>query len=131
MSSSSTSRYEEIDRVFSKTLPLLESALIQEYQLSPQEAADVEQSLLEWFRAVARRPGSPSSYESLRRHLLSMTCQAGHVFSSGRVGRSPLGHERLQRALTLGPQQIAIEVEESALVKPADGSRVDDERNNG
>jgi hypothetical protein len=120
MSSSPTSQHEEIDRVFSRTLPLLESALIQEYRLTPQEAADLEQSLLDWFRGFARRPGSPNSYESLRRHLLSMACQAGHVFSSGRSGVIAMRDERLQRALALGPQQIAIEIEENAPVKTTD-----------
>jgi hypothetical protein len=111
-----TSRQEEIDRVFSRTLPLLESALVQEYRLTPQEAAEVQQSLLDWFRGFARRPGSPESAEALRRHLLSMTCQAGHVYWSGKLGTSSATDERLRRALTLGPQQIAIELEEQAHV---------------
>ena len=115
MSSEPTGRYAEIDRVFARTLPLVQTALTQEYLLSAQEAAEIEQSLLEWFRGFSRRPGSPQSSQALRRHLLSMTCQAGHVYCSGRLGTSlPSSDERLQRALTLGPQQIAIEIEGQA-----------------
>src|SRR5215472_7787289 len=114
MSSEPSSRYVEIDRVFARSLPLIQTALIQEYRLSAQEAADIEQSLLEWFRGFSRRPGSPPSPESLRRHLLSMTCQAGHVYCSGKSGTVAFLDDRLQRALTLGPQQIAIEIEEQA-----------------
>jgi hypothetical protein len=114
MASNPMARQEEIDRVFTRSLPLLESALTQEYRLTPREAAEIQQSLLEWFRGFARRPGSPNSVEALRRHLLSMTCQAGHVYCSGRLGASSANDERLQRALTLGPQQIAIEIEEQA-----------------
>lgn len=113
MLNSPTSRQAEVDRVFSRSLPLLESALTQEYRLTPQEAAEVQQSLLEWFRGFARRPGSPESPDALRRHLLNMTCEAGHVYSTGRLAASSTD-ERLQRTLTLGPQQIAIEIEEQA-----------------
>src|SRR5215472_4886116 len=119
MSSEPRSRYDEIDRVFARSLPLVQSALLQEYRLSAQEAAEVEQSLLEWFRGFSRRPGSPPSAEALRRHLLSMTCQAGHVYCTGRLGASALD-QRLQRALTLGPQQIATEIEEQARAKGLD-----------
>ena len=111
MSSEPTSRFAEIDRLFARTLPLVQTALIQEYRLSALEASEIEQSLLEWFRGFSRRPGSPQTSEALRHHLLSMTCQAAHVFSSGRLGGLS-GDPRLQRALTLGPQQIAIEIEE-------------------
>jgi hypothetical protein len=117
MSSEPTSRYAEIDRVFTRALPLVQIALLQEYRLSAQEASEIEQSLLEWFRGFSRRPGSPQTPESLRRHLLSMTCQAGHVFCSGRLGTVKSLDERLQRALALGPQQIAIEIEQQALRK--------------
>jgi hypothetical protein len=118
MASNPTTRQEEIDRVFARSLPLLESALTQEYRLTPREAAEIQQSLLEWFRGFARRPGSPESADALRRHLLSMTCQAGHVYCSGKVAASP-NDERLQRALTLGPQQIAMEIEEQAQLAQA------------
>jgi hypothetical protein len=117
MSSEPTSRYAEIDRVFTHALPLVQIALVQEYRLSAQEASEIEQSLLEWFRGFSRRPGSPQTPESLRRHLLSMTCQAGHVFCSGRLGTVKSLDERLQRALALGPQQIAVEIEQQALRK--------------
>lgn len=120
MSSEPTSRYLEIDRIFARTLPLVQVALIQEYKLSAQEAAEIEQSLLEWFRGFSRRPGSPQSTSALKHHLVSMTCQAGHVFCSGRMLATRPVDERLQRALTLGPQQIAVEIEEQAQRKNGD-----------
>lgn len=112
MSTNPSNGYEEMDRVFAQALPLLERALLQEYRLTPQEAAEIEQSLLEWFRGFGRRPGSPQSAFALRRHLLSMTCQAAHVFSSARLNAMYPADGRLQRTLTLGPQQIAIEIEQ-------------------
>jgi hypothetical protein len=112
--SSQTSRYEELDRVFSRSLRLVDSALIKEYRLSPEEASEVEQSLFVWFRGFGRRPGSPKSAEALRRHLLNMACQAGHVYWSGKLGSSQPNDETLKRTLALGPQQIAIEIEEQA-----------------
>lgn len=129
MASEPTNAYAEVDRVFARALPLLQNALTQEYRLSAQEAAEIEQSLLEWFRGFSRRPGSPQSTEALRRHLLSMACQAGHVYCSARVA-FPAYDPRLQRTLTLGPQQIAIEVEEQAEAR-AEARKEDGDGRNG
>lgn len=114
MSRDVADRREEIDRVFGRALPLIETALVSQYGLPSEEAKDVEQSLYEWFHGFARRPGSPRSGEGLRPHLLLMACQAGHVFWCGRMAEESSGDDSVKRALTLGPQQIAVELETAA-----------------
>jgi hypothetical protein len=108
-----TDRREEIDRVFGRALSLIETALVTQYGLPTEEAKGVEQSLYEWFHGFARRPGSPPSGESLRPHLLLMACQAGHVYWCGKMAEE-LPADDVKRALTLGPQQIAIELAAAA-----------------
>ncbi len=106
-----TNRRDEIDSIFGRVLPLIDSALAHHYRLSQDEAMEVEQSLYEWFHGFARRPGSPKSADGLRPHLLLMACQAGHVYWSGRSVEESQRDEGVKRSLALGPQQIAIEVE--------------------
>jgi hypothetical protein len=106
-----TGRREEIDSIFCRVLPMIDSALVRHYRLSQDEAMGVEQSLYEWFHGFARRPGSPKSAEGLRPHLLLMACQAGHVYWTGKVVEESQRDESVKRSLVLGPQEIAIEVE--------------------
>lgn len=110
MSVNATDRREEIDRVFGRALSLIETALVSQYGLPAEEAKEVEQSLYEWFHGFARRPGSPRSGEGLRPHLLLMACQAGHVYWCGKMAEVSPNDDSVKRALTLGPQQIAIEL---------------------
>ena len=49
----------------------------------------------------------------MRPHLILMTCQAGHVWWSGKPAESAPTDENVKRSLTLGPQQIAIELEKA------------------
>lgn len=111
MSDNLTSRRDEIDSIFGRVLPLIDSALVRHYRLSQDKAMEVEQSLYEWFHGFARRPGSPKSADGLRPHLLLMACQAGHVYWSGKVVEESPKDESVKRSLVLGPQEIAIEVE--------------------
>ena len=104
-----TDRREEIDRVFGRALSLIETALVSQYGLPAEEAKEVEQSLYEWFHGFARRPGSPRSSQGLQPHLLLMACQAGHVYWCGKMAEESPNNDSVKRALTLGPQQIAIE----------------------
>lgn len=123
MSKDVADRREEIDRVFGRALRLIETALVSQYGLPSEEAKDVEQSLYEWFHGFARRPGSPRSGEGLRPHLLLMACQAGHVYWCGKMAEESSGDDGVKRALTLGPQQIAIELETAA--KDGEGAKQD------
>jgi hypothetical protein len=106
-----TSRRDEIDVVFGAALPQIDTALVEQYALPREEADELERNLYEWFHGFARRPASPRSGEALRTHLLLMTCQAGHVYWAGKLGEAAPAAESVRRALTLGPQQIAIELE--------------------
>ncbi len=77
----------------------------------------MEQRLSEWFESFSRRPGTPEAIEALRSHLLLMTCQAGHVYWAGKLGTELPADENVKRALTLGPQEIAIELEKRVEAK--------------
>jgi hypothetical protein len=94
-------------------LPLIDSALTRHYGLARNEAVEIESCLYEWFHGFVRRPGSPKSEALLKPHLIMMTCQAAHVYWSGKVSNETPGDENVRRSLTLGPQQIAIELEQS------------------
>jgi hypothetical protein len=97
--------------VFRETLPFIERALVSSYRLVPEEAADVEQNLLDWFDRFCRRPGSATQAESLRGELLLMACRAGHVMSVSKLGDALPEDEDLRRTLSLGPEIIAMEIQ--------------------
>lgn len=97
--------------VFRETLPFIERALVSSYRLAPEEAVDVEQSLLEWFDRFCRRPGSARPPESLRAELLLMACRAGHVMSVSRLGGAIPEDDDLRRTLSLGPEVVAVEIQ--------------------
>ena len=48
----------EVERVFQETLGLIHIALVSHYQLSEQEATELEKDLFVWFRRFCYRPGS-------------------------------------------------------------------------
>jgi hypothetical protein len=108
MSSNPTSVSTEAVAVFGRLRPLIDTALIRQYRLPAQEAAEVRDRLLEWFRRFCQRPGLRSP-EELETELLLMACRAGHVYSSGRVDEKQ-PDDRVQRSLALGPEIIAIEI---------------------
>lgn len=113
MSEHFSTRDQEIRAVFARALPFIDSTLLSQYKLPRDEATEMEQRLSEWFETFSRRPGTPVPIGSLRSHLLLMTCQAGHVYWAGKLGSETPADENVKRALTLGPQEIAIELEKS------------------
>jgi hypothetical protein len=113
MSSHLTDQWRKIDQIFGRALPLVESALLQAYRLPPEDAGEMKRCLRDWFHGFARRPGSPSTEEGLMPHLMLMACQAGHVYWAGKLTDSTPADDAVKRSLTLGPYQIAIELESS------------------
>jgi len=108
-----STRDQEIRAIFARALPFIDSTLVSQYRLPREEATEMEQRLSEWFETFSRRPGTSAEIESLRSHLLLMTCQAGHVYWAAKLGSETPADENVKRALTLGPQEIAIELEKS------------------
>jgi hypothetical protein len=49
----------------------------------------------------------------LKPHLIMMACQAAHVYWSGKLSGVTPVNEDVRRSLTLGPQQIAVELEKA------------------
>jgi hypothetical protein len=111
MSSNPSNISVEAVEVFGRLRPLIDAALIRQYRLPAQEAADVRDRLIEWFRRFCQRPGLRSP-EELETELLLMACRAGHVYSAGLS--EPASDERVQRSLALGPEIIAIEISKGA-----------------
>lgn len=103
---------DDLGRFIEKTFPVVVSALLSQYQLPCDDAGRLQQELFEWFDRLARRPGTPNSLSSLRFQLISMTCKIGHVYWMGQLGDKPPGDERLKRALALGPEIIALEIDQ-------------------
>jgi hypothetical protein len=103
-------REEEVSSVFARAFGVIDSTLVSHYRLPKDDAARLEQELFKWFHRFSRRPGSPRSITALRPHLLLMACQAGHVYWVGKLEGRSASDEHLNRALTLGPQEIAIEL---------------------
>jgi len=107
---SSSSRESRVRSIISDASKLIESTLVVDYGVPQAEALQLEQELFTWFDRLSRRPGVPDTRRGLCSHLLSMTCKVGHVYWSGRPGEEPRD-ERVRRALALGPEIIAIELE--------------------
>jgi hypothetical protein len=119
----STSRERTVQSIVSSASKLIEATLTLDYGVPPEEALRLEEELFTWFDRLSRRPGVPESQSGLRSHLISMTCKVGHVYWSGRAGEEPRD-ERVKRALALGPEIIAVELERRA-DRPSDVSRDD------
>lgn len=104
-------RDEEISAVFTRAYGVIDSTLVSHYRVPKEDAARLEQELFKWFHRFSRRPGSPMSIKALRPHLLLMACQAGHVYWIAKLEGEAASDEHIHRTLTLGPQEIAIELE--------------------
>lgn len=102
---------EELRAVVRQALGVVETTLRTHYRLPPEDAAQLEREVLEWFDRLSRRPGSPSSPTLLRLQLVSMTCKIGHVYWVGKLGGNQPHDEHVRRTLTLGPEIVAIELE--------------------
>lgn len=112
VSSDYLGREKEIAQLFARVLPLIDATLVKEYRLSPGEALELECSIYDWFHRFTRRPGSVKSVKALRPTLALMVCQAGHLYWVGKEQDGPLPRdEALTRTLSLGPEEIAIELE--------------------
>jgi hypothetical protein len=106
-------RDEEISSVFAGAFGVIDSTLVSHYRVPKEDAARLEQELFKWFHRFSRRPGSPDSIKALRPHLLLMACQAGHVYWIGKLDGRAASDDHINRALALGPQEIAIELEKN------------------
>lgn len=74
----------EIDSVFSETLGLIHIALVSHYQLSENEATELEKDLYVWFRRFCFRPGA--SVRANRPYLLVACCQFAREYQKYLVG---------------------------------------------
>jgi hypothetical protein len=97
---------QEISSVFQETLGLVHIALVTHYQLSEQEATELEKDLYVWFRRFCYRPGA--SARENRPYLLVACCQFAREYQKYLVGSGVrLGDDRLKGILDREPADVA------------------------
>ena len=96
----------EVERVFQETLGLIHIALVSHYQLSEQEATELEKDLFVWFRRFCYRPGA--SIRENRPYLLVACCQFAREYQKYVVGTGMRdSDERLNSLLEREPADVA------------------------
>ena len=96
----------EVETVFQETLGLIHIALVSHYQLSEQEATELEKDLFVWFRRFCYRPGA--SVRENRPYLLVACCQFAREYQKYLVGTGVRpSDERLQTILDREPADVA------------------------
>ena len=96
----------EIETVFRETLGLIHIALVAHYQLSEQEATELEKDLFVWFRRFCYRPGA--TIRQNRPYLLVACCQFAREYQKYLVGtgvREETG--QLRNLLEREPSDVA------------------------
>lgn len=97
---------KEIHAVFSETLGLIHIALVSHYQLSEQEATELEKDLYVWFRRFCYRPGA--SVKDNRPYLLVACCQFAREYQKYLVGTGVRAtDEKLKGILDREPSDVA------------------------
>jgi hypothetical protein len=96
----------EVEGVFQETLGLIHIALVSHYQLSEQEATELEKDLFVWFRRFCYRPGA--SVRENRPYLLVACCQFAREYQKYVVGTGMRdSDERLNSLLEREPADVA------------------------
>lgn len=114
-------RDQEVAALFYGALEVVDSTLTSLYGVPQEDAARLEQELFAWFDRLSRRPSSPESVRALRPHLISMTCKVGHVYWMGKADVERPRDEAVRRSLALGPEIIAVELENRLNSRADDG----------
>jgi len=97
---------KEVETVFQETLGLIHIALVSHYQLSEQEATELEKDLFVWFRRFCYRPGA--SVRENRPYLLVACCQFAREYQKYVVGTGVRdSDERLKSILDREPADVA------------------------
>jgi hypothetical protein len=96
----------EVERVFQETLGLIHIALVTHYQLTEQEATELEKDLFVWFRRFCYRPGA--SVRENRPYLLVACCQFAREYQKYVVGTGVReSDEKLRSILDREPSDVA------------------------
>jgi len=97
---------KEVESVFQETLGLIHIALVSHYQLSEQEATELEKDLFVWFRRFCYRPGA--SVRENRPYLLVACCQFAREYQKYVVGTGVRdSDDRLKSILDREPADVA------------------------
>lgn len=97
---------QEVESVFQETLGLIHIALVSHYQMSEQEAQELEKDLFVWFRRFCYRPGA--SVRDNRPFLLVACCQFAREYQKYVVGTGVReSDDRLNSILEREPADVA------------------------
>ena len=103
-------RFDEVDDLFERVLPVIHSTLEGDYRMTEREVRDAEQDLRAWFHRFSRRSGvAETPVRSLRLSLLLAVCQYGRSFQLWKHGGESLDAS-LERVLAREPQELASEL---------------------
>ena len=96
----------EVESVFRETLGLIHIALVTHYQLSEQEATELEKDLFVWFRRFCYRPGA--SVKENRPFLLVACCQFAREYQKYLVDSGARdSDDKLKSLLEREPADVA------------------------
>lgn len=96
----------EVESIFQETLGLIHIALVSHYQLTEQEATELEKDLFVWFRRFCYRPGT--SIRENRPYLLVACCQFAREYQNYVVGTGVRpSDEKLKLLLDREPADVA------------------------
>ncbi len=96
----------EVENVFQETLGLIHIALVAHYQLSEQEATELEKDLFVWFRRFCYRPGA--TVRENRPFLLVACCQFAREYQKYVVGTGVReSDDKLHAILDREPADVA------------------------
>ncbi len=97
---------KQVETVFQETLGLIHIALVSHYQLTEQEATELEKDLFVWFRRFCYRPGA--SPRENRPYLLVACCQFAREYQKYVIGTGARDtDDRLQSLLEREPADVA------------------------
>jgi len=97
---------KEVENVFRETLGLIHIALVTHYQLTEQEATELEKDLFVWFRRFCYRPGA--SVKENRPFLLVACCQFAREYQRYLVDSGARrSDEKLKSLLEREPADVA------------------------
>jgi hypothetical protein len=108
------SKRDEATVVFGRARPLINVTLRREFRLPKMDAQQLEEDVGLWFSRFSDRPGNGKTTLSYRTELFWAACQAAHRYWQWKLDGQPVADDRVKRALSRDPREMAVELEKKA-----------------